>query len=95
MVVIVFDFLPCFLVHNGKSRDENRETLLAFEDCHQRQSFTIVVLNLLSRYLHEDKACHPECSRIILGAITSFLFTSLFASHFSFNCFFFEKQHFS
>lgn len=47
-VVIVFDFLPCFLVHNGESRDENRETLLAFEDCHLRQSFTIIVLYLLS-----------------------------------------------
>lgn len=47
-VVIVFDFLPCFLVHNGESRDENWETLFAFEDCHLRQSFAVVVLNLLS-----------------------------------------------
>ena len=47
-VVIVFDFLPFLFVHNSESRDENRETLLAFEDCHLRQSFTIVVLNLLS-----------------------------------------------
>ena len=47
-VVIVFDFLSCLLVHNGESRDENRKTLLAFEDCHLGQSFTIVVLNLLS-----------------------------------------------
>ena len=47
-VVIVFDFLPCFLVHNGESRDENRETLFAFADCHLRQSFAVVVLNLLS-----------------------------------------------
>ena len=47
-VVIVFDLLPCFLVHNGESRDENRETLFAFADCHLRQSFAVVVLNLLS-----------------------------------------------
>ena len=46
-VVIIFDFFLCFLVHNGESRDENRETLLAFEDCHLRQSFAVVVLNLL------------------------------------------------
>ena len=50
-VVIVFDFFPCFLVHNGESRDEYRKTLLAFEDCHLRQSFAVVVLNLLSSSL--------------------------------------------